>query len=1518
MQQKNVIRPLRRLLLVAVFGWGSLPATRAESTLSAVGLLHQSRMEVGRTNLTGARLLAEQAVELDPAYGDAWKQLGRVHMLANEPEAAARAFQTAEDLRPGDADIARWRLHLLLDAGRLGELASLLDARTDEALASTDEALIGRTLLGLLDSGDHTNALVLASRWARAAPEPESRAAGRALLQLLDGRQEAALNELRDLQPPPATPRLLPAVAWHRIGRFALDASEAEKACEAFQRALQFQPDWIPALRDLGWAFRRANRPADAILAWERGVRLYPQAAMWLIWIATTQMEQGRLEEAGAAADDLLTRQPDHARAQALRLAVYLISTNAGARGFEQLVRRTPGGERTAALGHAMAEQHMARYSNAVERLEPLVREQADDPELKRMLLDAYAGWATTVPTRDAMPMLERMLELSPDHPGALRDLGWALWARGDRAGAIERLERAIQLNVPNRDAVAGQLYAALVDSGQTERGIDLLARWTDPLTYPALGDALFRSHRYRPAEHVLDLAWKVAPHPARSGLLLAHTRALLGQCADTAELLLAFATETNASPEELDMARETILLCQDTEDEDALRSLRDTPVSLTRDVTERLERAADDRRADRDYAHALRLYRRVFERDPNRMSYLRAADVAEALRRQSAAVALLKDIEKRATDPAVKTGVQGRLARYNGQLAHAALLYNRSLAQQEEQPDVRFELFKTLISLGRLKAAREQITWFVQRLERGDRAMQAPLAEMWSSIAEHEESLHFWTALAQTYPDSPYYTIERARALYQLGRAQEALALLHVVTRQAQDVRAFELKAEIECALGMPWVALATTAGGLDLEYSPTLLRLRAEAAETAGEDPVAYEAASHYLMDDPGHPGLSRIAGRALVNAKRYDEATAFLSSLTNRNAAFLPALTGLRDVVLLRRDTPEAVAHAETIARQRPWDMDAQRRLAEALAEDQQLHKAHALLRSPLAQTATSVVVALAYRDVTPHEYPGRNRASQVIEHLKRLHREGYQFVTPEQLDANASPPAPSVLVWIVEADRDAVRRLDAVLKELDARAIYAGPTTAAEWEAPGLPSPEELRDMKSSGRWFIASSGPPDMQRVAVARPRTFGNPITSRSLTASGRETDTEFRARIQDTLADMAAPLPAPRTLIFPRGDYGHLSLDTDPATLELLRAETARHFDHAWGGDEPGFLTPGADPHRMPVKFVPAHWDADTLASHLRNQNPHRLLRQQMGKTLHRLSFSESDDNAAADLYANEGTLPLTPYTSHAEDSEDRQDRRHGVRYGWPLARTVQAEAHVEQWTWERDGWGREEALRYGLQAKWEPRSQMAYSASLWQMEFDNSELDALPGGSLRARLPLPPLSTKLHIAAVRKEIETLEAIRDETAQWIYGVQGETRLEQQMDVVWSGAWVDRDDRNRTWDVDGRVLWRILDWPYVGVGPYVRVADSDRDPPAYYAPEHLTLYQMYATTRGVFDRFNYHGNVQAGYGEDERSGGHFAWALHLHVEWEVYRRMIPYLKVQYNDLDTYDRLELMGGFNVSF
>ena len=48
---------------------------------------------------------------------------------------------------------------------------------------------------------------------------------------------------------------------------------------------------------------------------------------------------------------------------------------------------------------------------------------------------------------------------------------------------------------------------------------------------------------------------------------------------------------------------------------------------------------------------------------------------------------------------------------------------------------------------------------------------------------------LEFWVD-----PDSPYYTIERARALYQLGRALEALALLHVVTRQAQDVRAFEL----------------------------------------------------------------------------------------------------------------------------------------------------------------------------------------------------------------------------------------------------------------------------------------------------------------------------------------------------------------------------------------------------------------------------------------------------------------------------------------------------------------------------------------------------------------------------------------------------------------------------------------------------------------------------------------------------------------------------------------------------
>ena len=89
-------------ILILSFLFASLGL--AEEQVSVVNLVHQSRDKVAEHDLDAALSLARDAVKLDPAYADAWKQLGRVLMLRREYPEAITSLETALELKPDDRD----------------------------------------------------------------------------------------------------------------------------------------------------------------------------------------------------------------------------------------------------------------------------------------------------------------------------------------------------------------------------------------------------------------------------------------------------------------------------------------------------------------------------------------------------------------------------------------------------------------------------------------------------------------------------------------------------------------------------------------------------------------------------------------------------------------------------------------------------------------------------------------------------------------------------------------------------------------------------------------------------------------------------------------------------------------------------------------------------------------------------------------------------------------------------------------------------------------------------------------------------------------------------------------------------------------------------------------------------------------------------------------------------------------------------------------------------------------------
>ena len=1560
--------------LAALLGPTCAPAAEP---VSVMGLLHQSRTAVGNTNLISALDLAARAIRIDPAYAECWKQQGRVLMLLQRPAESLKSFATAQVLIPQDRDIARWSLYALVDLGRYREVVDTIEGLPLDQLGELGENLMVRVLSDLFDAGEGEQAGRVAQRWGQVSPHANSRAATASLMAL--GRHnladaELALHSASREQPESS---LLVALAYNQLGIALLKDRQTERAIEAFNHALTVRPDGLASLRELGWAYRANGDPEQAVEVWQRGIDQNPQAINWLGWVADAQLDMGQVSEAEHAADRLLEAQPQNEKARVLKLATLLILQQPGAEAFERATAAGPQGSRVVILGHAVAERYTKDFAQAASRLETYRQGAPADDEAKRMLLDTYGHWAASVSRREAVRPLTRILEIQPGHPGALRDLGWVYWARGERAKGLEYLEQAISGGVANRNQVIRQAYAGLCDLGEADQALDFVARWAPGAPLLPLGRSFFEEGRMAAAEPALQKAWGLGESPSETGFLLAHTRALNGRCGDLAvylEPLLQPSNQVEMTTVMLDALYETLAICGDGPSTAALLKRVEQQLGArpeaTPEVTDRLERSADQRRIMRDFSHALRLYQRVLERDTERLSYLRAADSAEALGRRQGAIDLLSGLSSGSDSEAVQQGARGKLAEYRGELDAAVLAYELSLEQEPEQPEVRKALFLILARQGKLADAREQVMWFVQKYEAGDLSVRTEIAEMWTVLGAPEDALRFWSKLSETYPDSAYFSIEHARALFQLGRPVEAEKILTQLNQQTEDVRSYELLATLQDALGHPDQVLAATEQGLQIEVTRDLLRMRAEAAEQMLMHTTALACAESVLLEDPGHTGMARLAGRALLALGSHEVARDYFVHLAQRNPANLNALSALRDLATQQRDFADAARVAQTITAQRPWDAEARCLYSAAQAGQGRFKAALETLRGHPTSENAPAVAAVLYHDITRGPYPGRNTPEQFGRHVARLKKEGYSFFTPDQLNLASLPGGKAIVLIVSDTDRHSLDQLDKILASEGARATYAGFTTAEKVEWPGRPTQADVKAMQDSGRWFIASSGPMQLRRIAVKDDGTLGNPLTQRQVDSptTGQESDQALRQRLDLMLADLAAPLAAPRVLLYPRGDYGHIALDTDAQALAQLRAAVADKFNLAFAADDGGYLTALSDPLRLPIKLIPTGSTEDELMRHLAAHHPHHNLQLQYASVLSANGQHEEANTwfrhaqrsgaspGAISYYwgANllqQGSLPaakrllteaLTADPSNpriqaalqetkeamdpqlhllAARAKDDERNIHEQAGGWlrgHVTDTLRPEVLADHNRWRQKGQGSEEGRRAGVGARWYPWSEYWLDGRIWWMDYAGRALEDITGGFVRMRLPTARFGGDLNLEASRDAIDTVQAIRSSTEQWQYAMRSFSRLGNNIELYLNGIYTDRDDANETRSVDGRLLWRARGQPDVGVGLYGRIADSDVNPAAYYAPMELHQYQAYGQLKGRFNRLSYTASIQAGYGREQYDEWRFIWGTQIQLEYALWRRLYLFCDYAYDQSPTYDQLKLTGGLGTRF
>ena len=274
-------------LLILILSLLYVSLNVAEEPVSVINLMHRSQIMAGN-DLGAALSLARDAVKLDPAYADAWKQLGRVLMLRREYPEAITSLETALELKQDDQDAPVW-------------------------------------ILGLLMELDRTQAAQLAGRWEKTTTHAGLRRVAPAIRLMTTGNLAGAETTLRASSVQEGYKSML-ALAWTHLGTLFLKQHKTAKAIEAFQQALKVQPNWTPALRELGWAYRMSGKPAQAVGAWEQGLEQNPSLMTWVTWIAEARSAAKEPITTSPAIQRLLQSEPSQDQGRILKLALLLLS----------------------------------------------------------------------------------------------------------------------------------------------------------------------------------------------------------------------------------------------------------------------------------------------------------------------------------------------------------------------------------------------------------------------------------------------------------------------------------------------------------------------------------------------------------------------------------------------------------------------------------------------------------------------------------------------------------------------------------------------------------------------------------------------------------------------------------------------------------------------------------------------------------------------------------------------------------------------------------------------------------------------------------------------------------------------------------------------------------------------------------------------------------------------------------------------------------------------------------------
>jgi len=430
-----------------------------EARLDMARVLDLMRNGEGDQALKAATSLAEQ----HPANPFALNLLGLAHLVSGGDEEAARElFERAIDIDPTYLDAHKNIDRLDVRDARINVLEERLTRRIADGLDPESSAL----KLARLQIGQSRPDEALATLREQAAAQPSSVLLRRTLIAV------ATQQDLKDVAAS-ATAELLALgdagnpLAYSAAGDHFFNSGDYQSAVFAYTKLNQARPDRPELLIALAQSQYRAGDTSAARASLLHLRSIQPDHFVANNSLVDLDIEASKLDEALAFAEEVSTVAPG----QAARLtSKILMQKNEGGQAIavlEQALAETPSPAISKAL--FQLRRQLGLDDEAVLGMKSWIATHPDDVAALDLLGDAHVARQEL---DAALPYFERAHQLTLNDPVLMNDLSWVRHELG-RPGAEDLARKAYQIS--QNPAISDTLGWILVQKGETEDGLRLL-----------------------------------------------------------------------------------------------------------------------------------------------------------------------------------------------------------------------------------------------------------------------------------------------------------------------------------------------------------------------------------------------------------------------------------------------------------------------------------------------------------------------------------------------------------------------------------------------------------------------------------------------------------------------------------------------------------------------------------------------------------------------------------------------------------------------------------------------------------------------------------------------------------------------------------------------------------------------------------------------------------------------------------------------------------------------------------